>query len=44
MSVKTMSGTVGDHTPSVSVAAGSATIDGSSSDNSTYNWVALKVN
>jgi hypothetical protein len=44
MSVKTMSGTVGDHLPSVSVAAGSATIDGSSSDNSTYNWVALKVN
>jgi len=44
MSIKTMSGTVGDHLPSVSVAAGSATIDGSSSDNSTYNWIALKVN
>lgn len=43
MTVKTVSGTVGDHLPSVSVAAGSATIDGSSSDNSTYNWVALKV-
>ena len=44
MSVKTMSGTVGDHLPSVLVAAGSATIDGSASDNSTYNWIALKVN
>jgi hypothetical protein len=44
MSVKTMSGTVSDHLPSVSVAAGSATIDGHNADNSTYNWVALKVN
>jgi hypothetical protein len=44
MSVKTSSGTIGDHTPSVKVNAGNAVITGSSSDNSTYNWIALKVN
>jgi hypothetical protein len=44
MSVKTSSGTIGDHTPSVKVNAGNAVITGSSSDASTYNWIALKVN
>jgi hypothetical protein len=43
MSIKTKSGSF-DHAPSVLVAAGSATIDGHNSDDSTYNWVALKVN
>jgi hypothetical protein len=43
MTIKTKSGSF-DHAPSVEVAAGSATIDGHNSDNSTYNWVALKVN
>jgi hypothetical protein len=44
MSVKTSGGTIGDHTPSVKVNAGNAVITGSSSDTSTYNWIALKVN
>jgi hypothetical protein len=43
MSIKTKSGSF-DHAPSVVVAASSATIDGNNSDNSTYNWIALKVN
>jgi hypothetical protein len=43
MSIKTKTGSF-DHAPSVLVAAGSATIDGHNSDDSTYNWVALKVN
>jgi hypothetical protein len=43
MSIKTKSGSF-DHAPSVVVAAGSATIDGHNSDDSTYNWIALKVN
>jgi hypothetical protein len=43
MTIKTKSGSF-DHAPSVVVAAGSATIDGHNSDDSTYNWVALKVN
>jgi hypothetical protein len=43
MSIKTKVGSF-DHAPSVVVAAGSATIDGHNSDDSTYNWVALKVN
>ena len=42
MSIKTLSGSF-DHAPSVIVSAGSATIDGHNADNSTYNWVALKV-
>jgi hypothetical protein len=43
MSIKTKTGSF-DHAPSVLVATGSATIDGHNSDDSTYNWVALKVN
>ena len=43
MSIKTKTGSF-DHAPSVVVAAGSATIDGHNSDDSTYNWIALKVN
>jgi hypothetical protein len=43
MSIKTKSGSF-DHAPSVVVAVGSATIDGHNSDDSTYNWIALKVN
>jgi hypothetical protein len=43
MSIKTKVGSF-DHAPSVVVAAGSATIDGHNSDDSTYNWIALKVN
>ena len=43
MSIKTKTGSF-DHAPSVVVAAGSATIDGHNADDSTYNWIALKVN
>ncbi len=42
--IKTVSGTPGTALPSIKVSAGSATVTGLSTDNSTYNWVALKVN
>jgi len=44
LSLKTASGTPGTFTPRTSVAAGSATVTGASTDNGTYNWIAFKVN
>ncbi|HEY8964982.1 MAG TPA: GDSL-type esterase/lipase family protein, partial [Candidatus Methylacidiphilales bacterium] len=44
LSLKTSSGTPGTFAPRTSVAAGSATVTGNAGDNSTYNWIGLKVN
>lgn len=44
LSLKTSSGTPGTYEPRADVTSGSATITGLATDNSTYNWVALKVN
>lgn len=43
-SLKTSSGTPGLYQPLATVGSGSATVTGAITDNSTYNWVALKVN
>ncbi len=44
LTLVTSSGTPGLAEPRTSVATGSATIAGAATDNSTYNWVALKYN
>jgi len=44
LSLKTSSGTPGTYTPRTNVSAGSATVAGVSTDDSTYNWIAFKVN
>lgn len=43
-SLKTSSGTPSLTQPLAAVGTGSATVTGAATDNSTYNWVALKVN
>lgn len=42
--IKTSGGTPGTAMPKIVVSAGSAAVTGLSTDTSTYNWVALKVN
>lgn len=42
-SLKTSSGTPGLYQPLAAVGAGSATVTGLATDNSTYNWTAIKV-
>lgn len=44
LTLKTENGAPGTASPLTKVAAGSATISGLSTDNSTYNWVAIKTN
>lgn len=43
LSLKTSSGTPGLLTPRTSVGTGSATVNGTVTDNSTYNWIGMKV-
>lgn len=43
-SEKTAGGTPGIYQPLATVSAGSATVTSAATDNSTYNWIALKVN
>lgn len=43
-SLKTVSGTPGTSPPTALVLSGSATVTGLSTDNSIYNWAAIKVN
>lgn len=42
-SVKTSSGTLGLYGPEVVVFSGSATVSGAATDNSTYNWIGMKL-
>jgi len=44
LSLKTSSGTPGTYMPRANVGSGSATVAGLPTDNSTYNWIGLKVN
>ena len=44
LSLKTSGGTPGASMPRTNVGSGSATVAGLSTDNSTYNWIGLKVN